>query len=201
MHSAQKPVAGRAVVAIVMAAAAAAGCANSGKAPSSTPAPLPGPGAMTGPSPAQATDYSGLLIKPNDLGADFVAAQPPVLNPNNTSGVSQFFINADKSRRVGDSIQIVADPATAVVGVDNTKTNYGGKVSGAWQPVDVGSNGVIISGVSPDNSQSMTVLLFTEGRALVDLEFDGAPDDPIDPAVATDIGRKQDAAIKSGLHS
>jgi hypothetical protein len=123
-----------------------------------------------------------------------------VLNPNNTSGVSQFFINADKSRRVGDSIQIVADPATAAVGVNNTRTNYAGRVSGDWQPIGVGSNGVIISGTSPDNSQSVTVLLFTEGRALVDLEFDGAPNDPIEAGVAADIGRKQDAAIKAGLH-
>lgn len=44
------------------------------------------------------------------------------------------------------------------------------------------------------------MLLFTEGRALVNLEFDSAPNDPIDPAIATDIGRKQDAAVKNGLH-
>jgi hypothetical protein len=41
--------------------------------------------------------------------------------------------------------------------------------------------------------------LFTEGRALVNLEFDSAPDDPIDTAVATEIGRKQAEAIKAGL--
>jgi hypothetical protein len=57
------------------------------------------------------------------------------------------------------------------------------------------------SGTSPDNSQAVTVLLFTEGNALVDMEFDGAPNDPIDPAVATDIGRKQDEAIKNGMPS
>ena len=57
----------------------------------------------------------------------------------------------------------------------------------------------MISGTSPDNSQAITVLLFTEGRALVNLEFDSAPNDPIDPDIATDIGRKQDAAIKKGL--
>jgi hypothetical protein len=45
----------------------------------------------------------------------------------------------------------------------------------------------------------MTVLVFTEGKALVTLEFDSAPNDPIDPVVALDIGRKQDAAIKHGL--
>lgn len=199
MHNAPISLAGWAAVAVVVAAGTA-GCANGGKAPSATSTTAARPGGAASPSPAQPTDYSGLLIKANDLGADFVAPQPPVLNPNNTSGVSQFFVNADKSRRVGDSIQVVADPATALVGVNNTRANYGGRVSGDWQPIDVGSNGVIISGTSPDNSQSVTVLLFTEGRALVDLEFDGSPSDQIDPGIAAEIGRKQDAAIRDGLH-
>ena len=108
---------------------------------------------------------------------------------------------ADNSRRIGDTILIVADPAVAATGLDNTKTNYASKVSGTWQPVDVGSHGAMISGTSPDHAQTVTVLLFTEGKALVNLEFDGAPNDPIDPNVATDVGRKQDAAIKNGLHA
>ncbi len=45
------------------------------------------------------------------------------------------------------------------------------------------------------------MLLFTEGKALVNLEFDSAPSDPIDTDIAKDIGRKQDAAIKKGLPS
>ena len=34
-----------------------------------------------------------------------------------------------------------------------------------------------------DNSQAVTVLLFTEGKALVSLEFDSAPNDPTDPSL------------------
>jgi serine/threonine protein kinase, bacterial len=148
---------------------------------------------------AQPTDYSSLLVKASDIGGDLSAPQPPVLNPNGAAGVAQLFANPDNSRRIGDTILIVADPATAAAGLDNTKTNYAGKVSGAWQPVDVGSNGALISGTSPDNSQAITVLLFTEGKALVNIEFDSAPSDPIDADIAKDIGRKQDAAIKKGL--
>ena len=77
--------------------------------------------------------------------------------------------------------------------------NYAEKVSGTWQPVDVGSNGAMLSGTSADKSMAVTVVLFTEGKALVHLEFDGAPNDPIDTGVATDVARKQDAAIKNGL--
>ena len=97
------------------------------------------------------------------------------------------------SPSIGDTILIVADPAAAAAGLDNSKANYAGKVSGTWKPVDVGSNGAMISGTSPDNSQAVTVLLFTEGKALVNLEFDSAPNDPIDPDVAMDIGRRETA--------
>lgn len=208
MQSARITAVGRWVVAIVVGAATTAGCGNNSKTSSSSPATsstasvsVTASGAVTSPSPGPPSDYSGLLIKPNEFGGDFTAPQPPVVNPNNAVGVAQLFINGDKSRRIGDSILIVADPATAVAGLENTKTNYAGKVGGTWQPVDVGSNGAMISGTSPDNSQAITVLLFTEGKALVDLEFDSAPADPIDPGVATDVGRKQDTAIKDGLHS
>ena len=197
-------VVGRAAATIVVGTAIA-GCGSGNNAApassSSAAASSSSSSAVAGPSPGQPTDYSALLIKPSDIGGDLTTPQPPVLNPNNAPGVAQLFANADNSRRIGDTILIVADPAAAAAGLENTKGNYAGKVSGTWQPVDVGSNGAMISGSSPDNSQAVTVLLFTEGKALVNLEFDSAANDPIDPGVATDIGRKQDAAIKNGLPS
>ena len=171
---------------------ASSGASSAGSAPSSAS------GTATS---AQPSDYSYLLIKASDVGGDLSAPQPPVVNPNGVVGVAQLFASPDSSRRIGDTILIVADPALAAAGLDNTKSNYAGKVSGSWQPVDVGSNGALISGTSPDNSQAITVLLFTEGKALVNLEFDSAPSDPIDADIAKDIGRKQDAAIKKGLPS
>ncbi|OBG23785.1 hypothetical protein [Mycobacterium sp. 852002-51057_SCH5723018] len=199
-------VAGWAVATIVVGTATT-GCGDDHNTSSSTSSTTSssatsssaGSSAVTSPSPGQPTDYSSLLIKPSDIGGDLTTPQPPVLNPNNAAGVAQLFASADNSRRIGDTILIVADPAAAVAGLENTKANYRGKVTGAWQPVDVGSNGSMISGNSPDNSQAVTVMLFTQGKALVNLEFDSAPNDPIDPAVATDIGRKQAAAIKNGL--
>ncbi|HEY2504623.1 MAG TPA: hypothetical protein VGI68_25235 [Mycobacterium sp.] len=213
MELARVPVVGWAA-ATLMVGAATTGCGHHATSPWDRPPSSPetssssssttsstSPAATTSSPPTQPTDYSSLLIKASDIGADFNAPQPPVLLPNNTAGVAQLFANADNSRRIGITIMIVADPASAAVGVENTKANYAGKVTGAWQPIDVGSNGAMISGSAPDNSQAVTVLLFTEGRALANLEFDSAPNDPIDPGVATDVGRKQDAAIKSGLPS
>jgi hypothetical protein len=197
MGRARMAVTGWAVTIIVLGIAIA-GCANGGK----TSAPPSGSAATSaatssGPPP----DYSSLLIQAGDLSGDFTAPDPPVLNFNNTTGVSQLFVSADNSRRIGDTILVVPDPSMAAAGLENTKTNYAKKVAGTWQPIDVGSNGAMISGTSSDNSQAIAVLLFTEGRALVNLEFDSPPNDPIDPAVALDIGRKQAAAVKNGLHS
>jgi hypothetical protein len=67
-----------------------------------------------------------------------------------------------------------------LAGVSTLRTNYAGKVSGTWQPIDVGFNGAMISGTSPDKSMVVTVVLCTEGKALVNLQFDSASNDPID---------------------
>ena len=199
MEFARVTVAGCAVATLVVGAVGT-GCSTGTKtaSPSSSAASSTSSGTA---ATAKPTDYSSLLIKASDIGGDLSGTQPPMLNPNGSTGVAQLFANTDNSRRIGDTILIVADPAAAAAGLDNTKPNYGGKVSGSWQAVDVGSNGALISGTSPDNSQAITVLLFTEGKALVNLEFDSAPNDPIDADIAKDIGRKQDAAVKKGLPS
>jgi hypothetical protein len=200
MEIARVTVVGWAVATLVVGAVGT-GCSTGTKTASPSSSAASSPGSSTAASSTQPSDYSSLLIKASDIGGDLSTPQPPVLTPNGAAGVAQLFANPDNSRRVRDTILIVADPAAAAAGLDNTKTNYGGKVSGNWQPVDVGSNGALISGTSPDNSQAITVLLFTEGKALVSLEFDSAPNDPIDADIAKDIGRKQDAALKKGLPS
>ncbi|MEB4209176.1 hypothetical protein [Mycobacterium sp. 94-17] len=194
--------AGRAV-ALVLVGAAGTGCGGAGESasPSSSSAASSSSSTVTGPPSDQPSDYGFLLIKPNDVGGGLTAPQAPMLNPNNAPGVAQLFANADSSRRLWDTIVVAADPPAAAAELAATQGSYHGKVNGSWQPLAVGANGVTISGVSPDNSQAMTVLVFTEGKALVTLEFDSAPNEPTDPAAALDIARKQDAAIKAGLPS
>ena len=65
--------------------------------------------------------------------------------------------------------------------------------------VDVGVDGTTITGTSPDRSKGVTVLLFTEGKAFVSLEFDGPSYALAPPEFIHDVGDKQDAAIKKGL--
>ena len=186
---------------VVAVMAACAGCGNADKAappPSSSSASATS-SAVTGPPSGRPSDYGSLLIKPDEVGGGLTAPQSPMLNPNNAPGAAQLFANADSSRRLWDTIVVASDPSAAAAELSSTQGGYNGKVSGSWQPLAVGANGSMVSGASPDNAQAMTVLLFTEGKAFVTLEFDSAPNDPFDPAVALDIARKQDDAIKRGL--
>jgi hypothetical protein len=194
MQLSRKTVAGWAVVTVVVAAATT-GC-GPGESPGSLPSIAPSTSA--GPPYPPKADYTNLLIPVTDIGPDFTASDP-VQNPNGAPGVSQLFTNGDNSRRIGNSILLVNEAKTAKLGLENTKNNYASKVTGTWQPVDIGDGGAIISGSAPDNSQAVTVLLFTEGKALVSLEFDSALNDPTDPEFAKDIGRKQAAAMKDKL--
>ena len=51
----------------------------------------------------------------------------------------------------------------------------------------------------PDHSKGVTILMFTEGKAFVTLQFDGPVDSLAPPDFVNDVGQKQDAAVKKGL--
>ena len=149
---------------------------------------------------AQPADYSGLLIQASDINApETFTATPPISSPNGRPGVSTTFSNQDRSHVIYDSIQILPDPAAAVRALESAKAAPDGYVHGVPEPIAIGTGGTTISGPSPDGSKGVTVLLFTEGRAFAELEFDGPPDALVPPDLVTDVGQKQDAAIKKGL--
>jgi hypothetical protein len=154
-------------------------------------------------SSAQSADYTGLLIKASDitLPGDTFTAQPPIQNPNGQPGVAEIFGNQNDTREIGDDILILPDPDQAVSALDEEKAALGNMVTGGTPaPAAVGAGGTMVSGTSPDGSKAVTVLLFTEGKAFTNLEFDSPPNDPVPPQFVTDVGQKQDTAIKNGLH-
>src|SRR6202790_3630835 len=155
-------------------------------------------------STAAAPDYTALLIKASDitLPGDTFPGQPPIQNPNGQPGVAQIFGNQNDTRHVGDTILILPDADQAVSELDEEKAALGNMVTGgAPAPAAVGTGGTMVSGTAPEGSKAVTVLLFTEGKAFVNLEFDSAPNDPVPPQFVTDVSQKQDTAIKNGLHS
>ena len=54
-------------------------------------------------------------------------------------------------------------------------------------------------GNPPDHSKGVTILMFTEGKAFVTLEFDGPVDSLPPEDFVNDVAQKQDAAVKKGL--
>ena len=200
------------VIAVAGLAAAAAlvgmsatGCSSkSDKATTSSASATAKSSASSEPSSSETASggYAKLLIKAEDIAlpGDTFTAAPPTENPNGKSGVATVFSNQGDTREIGDTIMILPDAAGAATALDGAKSSLGSAVKGGdAQPAAVGEGGTIVSGTSPDDSKSVTVLIFSEGKSFVTIEFDGKPDDPVPPAFATDIGQKQDAAIKSGL--
>jgi hypothetical protein len=117
--------------------------------------------------------------------------------------VSQLFSsNHGDTRAIDDTVLILPDTGAATTTLNTTVSSIGTVVSGGNpQPSPVGTGGTVASGTSPDGSKAVTVLLFTEGRAIVRLEFGSAPGDPMPPQFVTDVGKKQDIAVRTGLAS
>jgi len=186
-------------------AAAATGCTatsstSSAESPDTSSAVSSPP--QSTPAARVAPDYRRLLIEPGDIntGTDTFATRSSTTNPGGSDGVAALFVNQHDTRAIGDTILILPDSAAATTTLNTTVSSIGTTVTGGSpQPSPVGTGGTVVSGTSPDGSKAVTVLLFTEGRAVVRLEFDSAPGDPMPPQVVTDVGKKQDIAIRTGL--
>ncbi|MEZ0054424.1 hypothetical protein ABIA30_005465 [Mycobacterium sp. MAA66] len=188
----------------VLLAATVAGCGNDSKPAASSASSTSSTSAAassTSAAPAQPTDYTGLLIKSTDISAPEVfTAGPPTPNPNGHPGVATSYSNPDGSHVIGTTILVLPDAAAAAGALDGAKAALSSSVAGGTPgPAGVGTGGTTVSGNSPDGSKSVTVVLFTEGKAFATLEFDGPPGAAAPPDFVTDISQKQDAAIKTGL--
>jgi hypothetical protein len=144
-------------------------------------------------------DYTYLLLQASDVGADASATGAPVQNPGGVAGAAVTFGNADRTRTIDDLVVVFTDPATAAQQAQEHASSFGKYVTAAPQPFQVGTNGLIAVGLSPDNSKAVTYVTFAEGRVGVDLEFDSAPNDPAPPDVVLELARKQDSVVKDRL--
>jgi hypothetical protein len=181
------------VVATTLAGVSVVGCGSHSK----SSAPTSGSPTTTH---TQLDDYTKLLIKASDIDApDPFTAGPPVNNPNGQQGATMTFTDPDHSHAIIDTIQIMLDPAAAANALDSQRQIHHESLLAKPMSVDVGADGTTISGLSPDHSKGITMLLFTEGKAFVTLEFDGPSFALAPPDFVADVGHKQDEAIKKGL--
>jgi hypothetical protein len=149
---------------------------------------------------AAISDYTTLLIKASDIKApDAFTAGPATKDPNGQSGATITFSDQDHSHAIIDTIKILLNPQAAANELDSAKAIQRESLLSKALSIDVGVDGATITGLSEDHSKGITMLLFTEGKALVSLEFDGpsfalAPHDFI-----IEVGQKQDELIKQAL--
>jgi hypothetical protein len=186
--------------ATVLAGVVVPACSSTSTSASATSASA---GAATSAAP---TDYTTLLIQGSDVSTTppnvFTPAEPPIQNPNAMPGAAVVFKNQDDSNRIGDTVLILTDAGAAANAMSGSIASLGNTVTGGNpQPISVGDGGTIVAGTSPDKSKAVTVLLFTEGKAFVTLEFDGAPGDVVPADYALGVAQQQDGAVKNKLPS
>ncbi|WP_445166963.1 hypothetical protein ACTXG7_24555 [Mycolicibacterium sp. Dal123E01] len=192
---------GVAVFAVV--ALAVAGCGGSDESSSTTIESTFSMATTTPSAPSSAAaqgDYSSLLIKPSDIGPDVTANGAPGVNPGGVTGTGQVFETADR-RDIIISIAVLPDAAAAAAMIQPMKDTIAEKVDGQQQPVDIGSNGFMVEGPAKKKSMQVSEVVFTQGRALVDLEYDSALGNPAPSDAVLEVARKQAAAVAAGLPS
>jgi predicted small lipoprotein YifL len=198
------------VTGLAVATALAVSVAGCGSKPSSSTSTsgsatsAPGARSSAPTSSAKAppsADYTGLLIQASDINAPIkFNGAPPTKDPNGQPGAATTFSSDDNSHVIKVTIQVLADPAAATDALNAAKGNQGNAVKNPkTDPFNVGTGGTTVSGNSPDNSKGVMVVLFTEGKAFVTLEFDGPVDSLPPQDFVTDVAQKQEAAVKKGL--
>jgi hypothetical protein len=182
-----------AAIVTTLAGASAAGCSSH---PISS-SPASGSASKTS---ASIDDYTKLLIKAGDIKApEAFTAGPATKDPNGQTGATTTFTDQDHTHAIIDTIQILLNPQGAASALDSAKGIHREALKTKALNAEVGVGGVTIEGLSDDRSKGVTVLLFTEGKAMVTLEFDGPPEMLAPIEFVTDVGQKQDEAIKKAF--
>jgi hypothetical protein len=148
-------------------------------------------------------DYTNLVVPVADISAvspePFSVAKPP--SPTvGSPGAQASFTNSTGARVINLNVFVLPDAPAAVNAMNATLGSVGGVVVGGDpQPISVGDGGTLIAGIAPDNSKTVTVVAFTEGKASVTLQFEGPPDDAVPVDFATAVAQAQADTIKKNL--
>jgi hypothetical protein len=151
---------------------------------------------------AAEADYQRLLLTAADLSDadDTFHPRSNQAQPNGQPGASAFFVNDQDTRAITSTVLIYPDAAAASATLKQTSQTLTDLVAGgAPTPSPVGTDGVTISGTYPQDDKAVTLLYFTEGRALVRLEFQSATGDATTDRFVTNVGKMQQIALRVGL--
>lgn len=151
---------------------------------------------------AKDVDYARLLLQGSDISdaedTFTIASTNP--GPTGLPGASALFVNQDDTRAIADTIVIYPDADTAAKTLRDALPTIDTVITGATtRPVPVGTGGTMAVGTSADEDNAITLLLFTEGPALVRLEFQSAPGDTTTDDYVINVGKMQLIALRTGL--
>ncbi|WP_425437876.1 hypothetical protein [Mycobacterium neglectum] len=148
-------------------------------------------------------DYSRLLLQPADVSDNedtFTEQSTTPSGPDGLPGASALYVNQDDTRAIAATIVIYPDAETAATTLREALPTLGSTLTDATtRPAPVGTSGTMAIGMSKDGSKAVTLLLFTEGPALVRLEFQSAPGDVTTDDFVINIGKMQQIALRVGL--
>lgn len=173
-----------------------------GPAPTTLPGLPATTAATTTTTKAADVDYQRLLLTAADLSDadDTFSPRPDASQPTGVPGASAFFVNDEDTRAISDTVMVYPDAATATSTLRQTTAKLTDLVAGGTPaPAPVGTDGITISGTYPDSAKAVTLLYFTEGRALVRLEFQSATGDATTERFVNGVGKMQQVALRVGL--
>lgn len=148
-----------------------------------------------GSAAAQSSDYSTLPVDPN-LITDSLAysAAPFDIDPDGQRGITAVYTHREGgTRTITTTILTLPDAQAATAALNGATAEV---ANAQTQPAAVGTAGTMVTGTSPDGTESVTVLTFTEGNTATTIEFDGPPNDPAPADMVVELGQKQDTAIR-----
>ncbi len=162
----------------------------------------PAPTTSRSGEPAEPVDYSRLLLAASDLSddEDTFTVQSTNPAPGGQPGASALFVNQDDTRAISNTIVIYPDADAATKTLREAIPRLDQVVAEATpRRAPVGADGTIAVGESVDHSKAVTMLLFTQGAALVRLEFQSALGDATTDEFVVKVGKMQDIALRVGL--
>ncbi|RAV15267.1 hypothetical protein DQP55_07555 [Mycolicibacterium sp. GF69] len=168
-----------------------------------TSGPQAAPTTTSATEDAKDVDYARLLLQGSDISdaEDTFTVQSTNPGPNGLPGASALFVNQDDTRAIADTIVIYPDAETAAKTLRDALPTIDTVITGATtRPAPVGTGGTMAVGTSADGEKATTLLLFTEGPALVRLEFQSAPGDTTTDDYVINVGKMQLIALRTGLN-
>jgi hypothetical protein len=175
------------------AATSAASSASSSAAATST----------SGAAAPAAGDLSVLLTKPEGIPptpAGPWVGEPPKADPSSPPSVSQFYKSGENT--ITTTVYLLPDADAAAKAINDALTAPGitSQIKGTQAAApNVTKNAQVINGTSADGSASMSILMFSEGKALAQLIFIGKLGDPVSADYLDTVGVIQLDAIQQNL--